>query len=496
MKKGLIYEKVNKYINKNFKCDNDSEKVEDIKKLLVFLNENHITLDEKTMIDLVENSDRLRSALDYANNNACELFMSNDTVVSLLTIYASYLNQESCEYDEEENYLSTFYENSKKNNGMDLIKTYFDDLPPTLSPEESIECARLIAAGDEKAKQKLIEGNLRLVAFIAKRYINRDFGESISYLDLMQEGNLGLLKAVEGFDYTKGYKFSTYATWWIEQSIQRAIADKSRTIRIPYHVYEVVKKIEAIKRKLSIVNPNYTNQDVADELGISLEKLIEIEAMTMTTTSLYTKIVGQNGDTNSELYEFLEDENNSRLEENVLDNLFYKVLTEISKVPITNEGELFSTMISFANVKKEYDKIAIALQEVNTKGYGIVSPSIDELILEEPEMVKQGSRYGVKLRAKAPSIHMIRADIETEVSPIVGSEKQSQELVEYLLSEFESDPKKIWESNIFGKSLHELVNEGLQTKLLKMPEDAQEKLQETLERIINEGSGGLICIIL
>ena len=181
---------------------------------------------------------------------------------------------------------------------------------------------------------------------------------------------------------------------------------------------------------------------------------------------------------------------------NLLDNLFYKVLTVISKVPITNEGELFSTMISFANVKKEYDKIAIALQEVNTKGYGIVSPSIDELILEEPEMVKQGSRYGVKLRAKAPSIHMIRADIETEVSPIVGSEKQSQELVEYLLSEFESDPKKIWESNIFGKSLHELVNEGLQTKLLKMPEDAQEKLQETLERIINEGSGGLICIIL
>ena len=181
---------------------------------------------------------------------------------------------------------------------------------------------------------------------------------------------------------------------------------------------------------------------------------------------------------------------------NLLDDLFYKILTEISGVEITNEGELFSSMISFANVKKSYDKIATALQEVNTKGYGIVSPSIDELILEEPEMVKQGSRYGVKLRAKAPSIHLIRADIETEVSPIVGSEKQSQELVESLLSEFESDPKKIWESNIFGKSLHELVNEGLQTKLMKMPEDAQEKLQEHLERIINVGSGGLICIIL
>ncbi len=181
---------------------------------------------------------------------------------------------------------------------------------------------------------------------------------------------------------------------------------------------------------------------------------------------------------------------------NLLDDLFYKVLTEISGVNITDEGELFSSMISFANTKKKYDKISYALQEVNTKGYGIVTPGIDELILEEPEMVKQGSRYGVKLRARAPSIHMIRADIETEVSPIVGSEKQSQELVESLLSDFENEPQKIWESNIFGKSLHELVNEGLQTKLMKMPEDAQEKLQETLERIINEGSGGLICIIL
>lgn len=111
-------------------------------------------------------------------------------------------------------------------------------------------------------------------------------------------------------------------------------------------------------------------------------------------------------------------------------------------------------------------------------------------------MVRQGSRYGVKLKAKAPSIHLIKAEIETEVSPIVGSEKQSQELVESLLSDFENEPQKIWESNIFGKSLHELVNEGLQTKLMKMPEDAQLKLQETLERIINEGSGGLICIIL
>ena len=180
----------------------------------------------------------------------------------------------------------------------------------------------------------------------------------------------------------------------------------------------------------------------------------------------------------------------------LVDDLFYKVLTEISGVDISNEGDLFSTIANLAETKKEYDKISYALEEVKAKGYGIVTPSMEELILDEPEMVKQGSRFGVKLKAKAPSIHMIRADIETEVSPIVGSEKQSEELVNYLLSEFENDPQKIWESNIFGKSLHELVNEGLQNKLCRMPEDAQEKLQETLERIVNEGSGGLICIIL
>jgi len=178
------------------------------------------------------------------------------------------------------------------------------------------------------------------------------------------------------------------------------------------------------------------------------------------------------------------------------DNLFYQILTEMTGVSVENEGDLFATMTSLAQTKKEYDKIAYALEEVKAKGYGIVTPSMDDLILEEPEMVKQGSRFGVKLKAKAPSIHMIRADITTEVSPIVGSEKQSEELVTYLLSEFENDPKKIWESNIFGKSLHELVNEGLQNKLYRMPEDAQLKLQETLERIVNEGSGGLICIIL
>jgi len=126
----------------------------------------------------------------------------------------------------------------------------------------------------------------------------------------------------------------------------------------------------------------------------------------------------------------------------------------------------------------------------------MVPPTMDELTLEEPEIIKQGGRFGVRLRASAPSLHLIRADIETEVSPIVGTERQSEELVRYLLDEFESDPSRLWSSNIFGKSLHELVTEGLSNKLARMPEDAQFKIQETLQRIINEGSGGLICIIL
>ena len=187
---------------------------------------------------------------------------------------------------------------------------------------------------------------------------------------------------------------------------------------------------------------------------------------------------------------------NVNIEITLKEELFYNVLTEITGVQVSNEGDLFSIISNLSKTKKKYDKIACALDDVNRKGYGIVTPTMDELILEEPEMIKQGSRFGVKLKATAPSIHLIKTNVETEVSPIVGSEKQSEELVNYLLSEFESDPKQIWESNIFGKSLHELINEGLQTKLAKMPEDAQLKLQETLERIVNEGSGGLICIIL
>ena len=177
-------------------------------------------------------------------------------------------------------------------------------------------------------------------------------------------------------------------------------------------------------------------------------------------------------------------------------NLFYKVLGEKTGLDIEDEGALLDCMMRFAEMKKKYDKIKDAYDEVQNTGYGIVMPGIEELSLEEPEIIKQGGKYGIRLKAAAPSIHMMKTRITTEVTPIVGSEQQSQELVMYLLNEFQENPGKIWESNIFGKSLHELVNEGLHNKLYRMPVDARDKVRETIERIINEGCNGLICIIL
>ncbi len=176
--------------------------------------------------------------------------------------------------------------------------------------------------------------------------------------------------------------------------------------------------------------------------------------------------------------------------------LFYKILEESTGVAVENEQGLLACIKEFAEIKKEYQRIKSALEEVQTTGYGIVMPTIDELTLEEPEIVKQGGKYGVRLCASAPSIHMMKADIKTEVAPIVGSESQSEDLVKYLLEGFQDDPRKIWDSNIFGKSLNELVNEGVRNKLYHMPTDARMKFQETLERVINEGCNGLLCIIL
>jgi stage IV sporulation protein A len=176
--------------------------------------------------------------------------------------------------------------------------------------------------------------------------------------------------------------------------------------------------------------------------------------------------------------------------------LFYQILEEVSGFTITGDHHLLKIMKELSVAKREYDKVAQALFNVREKGYGVVQPLLEELSLAEPELIRQGNRFGVKLKASAPSIHMIRVEIMTELSPIVGTEKQGEDFVRFLTEEFEKDPAKIWELDFFGKSTHDLVKEGIQSKLKQMPENAQEKLQETLEKIINEGSGGLICIIL
>ncbi len=178
------------------------------------------------------------------------------------------------------------------------------------------------------------------------------------------------------------------------------------------------------------------------------------------------------------------------------ESLFYQILNEITGYNINGDYQILNLITSLANTKKEYDKIEKALTEAKEIGYGLVSPSLEELELAEPEVYKQGSRFGVKLKANAPSLHVLRADITTEVAPLIGSEKQSEELVNYFLSEFEEDPSKIWQSNIFGKSLYDLISEQLDGKLTTMPEDTRQKLRCALEKILNDGSGGLIFIII
>ena len=181
---------------------------------------------------------------------------------------------------------------------------------------------------------------------------------------------------------------------------------------------------------------------------------------------------------------------------NVAPDLFYSVLGEECGCEIKGDYHLISLMRDLISAKKEYDRIAEALEQVRLTGYGVVSPSMEEMTLEEPKILKQGGHFGIKLKASAPSLHLMQVNISTEVNPIVGSEKQSEELVNYLLSEFENDPQRIWESNMFGKSLNALVMEGLDTKLNNMPLEARKKMQRTMERIVNDGSGGLICILI
>lgn len=178
------------------------------------------------------------------------------------------------------------------------------------------------------------------------------------------------------------------------------------------------------------------------------------------------------------------------------ETLFEQVLSEICGIEIEDQADLLKILKDSVAAKREYDKISEAMEQVRESGYGIVPPLLEEMRLEEPEIIRQGGRFGVRLKASAPSLHIIRVDVKSEFAPIVGTEKQSEELINYIMGEFEENPEKIWQSDIFGKSLHTLVKDGIGTKLGNMPPNAQDKLQETLEKIINEGSGGLIAIIL
>ncbi|MBQ1501795.1 MAG: stage IV sporulation protein A [Firmicutes bacterium] len=178
------------------------------------------------------------------------------------------------------------------------------------------------------------------------------------------------------------------------------------------------------------------------------------------------------------------------------DGLFYRVLGEFAGEDIVGPHTVLSLMRRYADGAHQWEKLADAMEEVADSGYGVVAPQLDELCLEEPQLIKEGRHFGVKLKASAPSYHIIRADVSTEITPLIGSEKQCQELVEYITDKFEDDPRQIWETNVFGKSLHELVSDGIGGKLYDMPEGARQKLAYTLRRIVNENGGGIICIIL
>jgi len=178
------------------------------------------------------------------------------------------------------------------------------------------------------------------------------------------------------------------------------------------------------------------------------------------------------------------------------DNLFYEILEEKTGLQINDDRHLFNLIQDLSAVKEEYSQVAEALEQAKEEGYGIVTPDLEDMVFDEPTKIDRGGHFGVKLHASAPSLHLIRADVETEVSPVVGTEKQCEELIEFFESEFEENPAAVWDSDFLGRSLHELVKDGINNKLYRMPINAQDKLRDTLQKIVNEGSGGLICIIL
>ena len=178
------------------------------------------------------------------------------------------------------------------------------------------------------------------------------------------------------------------------------------------------------------------------------------------------------------------------------DDKYYDVLSDLTNSDIKNEYCLINALKDYSVLKNEYGKIRDAMSNVNFKGYGVVAPGKDEIILEEPEITKNGSKFGIKIKAKAPSIHMIKTEVQTEIAPIVGSEEQANDLIRYIKENGEKSENGIFETNIFGKSIEQIVEDGIRNKLEKLSDETQEKLKNTLEKITNESNGGVICIII
>ena len=250
-------------------------------------------------------------------------------------------------------------------------------------------------------------------------------------------------------------------------------ASLERDHHIRQHITECVKKSAAGIRKLN------------DAAGRFFDELIKnMSSDEMFSDSKVTHIDADMGD--------------GRVSINLSlpDSLYYRTIGEVTGLEVSSEKELLRVLVNLSEIKKDYDKISAALDQANDRGYGIVMPEIDELVLEEPEIIRQAGSYGVRIRASAESIHMIKTKIDTEINPIIGTEEQSEEMVRFMLEEMKEDPSKVWEINMFGRSMYDLVNDGMKTKLEHMPDDAREKMSEALSRIICEGCNGLLCVIL
>ena len=178
------------------------------------------------------------------------------------------------------------------------------------------------------------------------------------------------------------------------------------------------------------------------------------------------------------------------------DSYYYQILSDLVGVPIEGEYQLISTLKEMASKKQEYEKVGNACEEVRFKGYGVVAPTREEIRIEDPEVIKHGNKYGVKIKAVSPSIHMIKANIETEIAPIVGTEQQAQDLITYIQENADENPDGIWDTNIFGKSIRQLVDDGINTKVNKLTDESQMKLQEAIQKVVNDSNGGLVCLII